>query len=107
VTAPRFLIRDRDRVYGPAFKTRVECMGIEEVVTAPRSPSQNPYADRMIGTIQRECLDHVVVLGERHLRRLLAEYRTTTVGAATARSRWTARLLARRKVPSSARWSRF
>jgi len=74
VTAPRFLIRDRDRVYGPAFKTRVECMGIEEVLTAPRSPWQNPYAERVIGTIRRECLDHVVVLGERHLRRLLAEY---------------------------------
>jgi len=71
---PRFLIRDRDRVYGPAFKMRVECIGIEEVLTAPRSPWQNPYAERVIGTIRRECLDHVIVLGERHLRRLLVDY---------------------------------
>jgi transposase InsO family protein len=71
---PRFLTRDRDRVYGPAFQARVGSMGIEEVVTAPRSPWQNPYAERVIGTIRRECLDHVVVLGERHLRRLLADY---------------------------------
>ncbi len=71
---PRFLIRDRDRVYGPAFKKRVECMGIEEVLTAPRSPWQNPFAERAIGSIRRECLDHVIVLSESHLRRLLGEY---------------------------------
>ncbi len=72
--APRYLIRDRDRVYGQGFRTRVERMGIEEVLTAPRSPWQNPYAERMIGSIRRECLDHVIVLGERHLRRLLDDY---------------------------------
>jgi transposase InsO family protein len=72
--APRYLIRDRDRVYGQAFRTRVERMGIEEVLTAPRSPWQNPYAERMIGSIRRECLDHAIVLGERHLRRLLNDY---------------------------------
>ncbi len=72
--APRYLIRDRDRVYGPAFRTRVECMGIEEVLTAPRSPWQNPFAERVIGSIRRECLDHVIVLDERHLRRLLGDY---------------------------------
>jgi transposase InsO family protein len=72
--APRFLIRDRDRVYGPAFEDRVESMGVEEVLTAPRSPWQNPFAERVIGSIRRECLDHVVVLSERHLRRLLADY---------------------------------
>ncbi|MGZ6576591.1 MAG: integrase core domain-containing protein [Solirubrobacteraceae bacterium] len=71
---PRFLIRDRDRVYGPLFRTRVERMGIEEVLTAPRSPWQNPFAERVIGSIRRECLDNVVVLGERHLRRLLGDY---------------------------------
>ncbi len=73
-TPPRFLIRDRDRVYGPAFRSRVERMGIEEILTAPRSPWQNPFAERVIGSIRRECLDNVVVLGERHLRRLLADY---------------------------------
>jgi len=72
--APRYLIRDRDRVYGVAFTTRVERMGIEEVLTAPRSPWQNPFAERVIGSIRRECLDHVVVFGERHLRRLLGDY---------------------------------
>lgn len=73
-TAPRFLIRDRDRVYGPAFTGRAERMGIEQVLTAPRSPWQNPFAERVIGSIRRECLGNVVVLGERHLRRLLADY---------------------------------
>jgi transposase InsO family protein len=72
--APRFLVQDRDRVYGPAFKDRVKSMGVEEVLTAPRSPWQNPFAERLIGTIRRECLDHVVVLDERHLRRLLGDY---------------------------------
>jgi len=72
--APRFLIRDRDQVYGSAFKDRVEGMGIEEVLTAPRSPWQNPFIGRVIGSIRRECLDHVVVLNERHLRRLLDDY---------------------------------
>jgi transposase InsO family protein len=71
--APRYLIRDRDRAYGPAFRTRVECMGIEEVLTAPRSPWQNPFAERVIGSIRRECLDHVIVLNELHLRRLLGD----------------------------------
>ncbi len=51
---PRYLVRDRDRVYGPAFKKRVACMGIEEVLTAPRSSCQNPYAERVIGTIRRD-----------------------------------------------------
>ena len=73
-TAPRYLIRDRDRAYGLAFKKRVECMGIEEVLTAPRSPWQNPFAERVIGSIRRECLDNVIVFNERHLRRLLGDY---------------------------------
>jgi transposase InsO family protein len=73
-SAPRYLIRDRDRVYGLAFRKRVECMGIEEVLTAPRSPWQNPFVERVIGSIRRECLDHVIVLHERHLRRLLGDY---------------------------------
>ena len=71
---PRYLIRDRDRVYGVAFKKRVTCMGIAEVLTAPRSPWQNPFAERVIGSIRRECLDHVIVLNQRHLRRILDAY---------------------------------
>jgi putative transposase len=72
--APRCLLRDRDRVYGAFFRQRVRHMGIEDVLIAPRSPWQHPYVERLIGSIRRECLDHVVVLHERHLRRLLTEY---------------------------------
>ena len=73
-TAPRYLLRDRDKSYGPAFRHRVRAMGITEVITAPRSPWQNPYAERLIGSIRRECLDHVIILSERHLRRVLSSY---------------------------------
>ncbi len=72
--APRFLIRDRDSIYGNAFQQRVKNMGIEEVLIAPRSPWQNPYTERLIGSIHRECLDHVIVLDERHLYRILRSY---------------------------------
>jgi len=72
--APRFLLRDRDSIYGATFKCRVKNMGIEQVVTAPRSPWQNGYVERLIGSIRRECLDHVVVMNERHLRRILTGY---------------------------------
>ena len=73
-TAPRYLIRDRDGVYGSQFRTRVQGMGIQEVLTAARSPWQNPFAERLIGSIRRECLNHVIVLGERHLRWTLKRY---------------------------------
>jgi putative transposase len=73
-TAPRYLLRDRDGVYGVEFSSRVNGMGIGEVKTAPRSPWQNPYVERLIGTLRRECLDHVVVLNDTHLRRLLSQY---------------------------------
>lgn len=72
--APRFLIRDRDGIYGQQFKTRVKSMGIEQVVTAPQSPWQNPYVERLIGSVRRECLDHVIVINEQHLRRILRSY---------------------------------
>ena len=72
--APRYLIRDRDAIYGVHFRTRVKGMGIEEVVTAPRSPWQNPYAERVIGSIRRECLDHMIVINEAHLLRILTSY---------------------------------
>jgi transposase InsO family protein len=73
-TAPRFLMRDRDGAYGVAFRERVKNMGIEEVARAPRSPWQNPYVERLIGSIRRECVDHVIVLGEHHLRRIMTSY---------------------------------
>jgi putative transposase len=72
--APRYLLRDRDRIYSASFRQRVRHMRIEDVVIAPRSPWQNPYVERLIGSIRRECLGHVIVLHERHLRRLLTEY---------------------------------
>jgi transposase InsO family protein len=77
------VLRDRDAVYGVAFSSRVQTMGIHEVKTAPRSPWQNPYVERLIGTLRRECLDHVVVLNETHLRRLLREYLIYYHGART------------------------
>jgi putative transposase len=73
-SAPAYLLRDRDRVYGQPFRHRLKGMGIEEVLTAPQSPWQNPFAERLIGSIRRECLNHVLVLGERHLRRILTRY---------------------------------
>ncbi len=75
-TAPRYLLHDRDSIFGALFRRRVKCMGIEEVLTAPRSPWQNPYVERLIGSVRRECLDHVVVMGETHLRRILRSYFT-------------------------------
>jgi putative transposase len=72
--APRWLLRDRDAIYGDAFRRRVAGMGMSEVMSRPSSPWQNPYAERLIGSIRRECLDQVIVLGERHLRRVLAGY---------------------------------
>src|SRR2546430_14037499 len=71
---PRYLIRDRDQVYGERFSHQARMLGIQEAVIAPRSPWQNAYAERVIGSIRRECLDHVVAIGERHLRRILLEY---------------------------------
>jgi putative transposase len=75
-TAPRYLLRDRDRMYGEHFRQRVGHMGIAEVLIAPRSPWQNPYVERVIGSIRRDLLDHVIVLNEQHLRRLLTDYLT-------------------------------
>ena len=72
--APRFLLRDRDCIYGSEFKRRVHNMGIQQVLIAPRSPWQSPFVERLIGSIRRECLDHVVVFDAAHLRRLLSGY---------------------------------
>ena len=73
-SAPCYLLRDRDQVYGEQFRHRVKGMRIDEVLTAPQSPWQNPFAERLIGSVRRECLDHVLVLVERHLRRILTGY---------------------------------
>jgi putative transposase len=73
-TAPRFMIRDRDGIYGEVFVRRVGSMGIEEVLISAQSPWQNPYVERVIGSIRRECLDRVIVLNETHLRRVLTSY---------------------------------
>ena len=72
--APKYLLRDRDAIYGSQFQRRVKSMGIEEVLTAPRSPWQNAFVERMIGSIRRDCLDHVIVLNDRHLKRILIRY---------------------------------
>jgi transposase InsO family protein len=73
-TAPRYLLRDRDGVYGETVRRRIKSLGIEDVVTAPRSPWQNPFVERVIGSIRRDCLDHVIVINEPHLRRIFCKY---------------------------------
>ena len=73
-TAPSYLIRDGDGIYGERVTGRIESLGIDEVITAPASPWQNAYAERMIGTLRRELFDHVIVLNERHLKRLMSSY---------------------------------
>ena len=73
-TAPGYLLRDRDASYGSEFRSRVEAMGITEVITAPHSPWQNAYVERVIGSIRRECLDHILIFNEHHLRRVLSSY---------------------------------
>ena len=73
-TAPRYLIRDRDKKYGDKFIRSLESMDIEQVLISARSPWQNPYVERVIGSIRRECLDHTIIFNENHLRRVLKEY---------------------------------
>ena len=76
-TGSPLLIRDRDGAYGEVFIRRLRSIGIRDRPTSPRSPWQNGYAERLIGSIRRECLDHVVVFGERHLRHVLLSYITS------------------------------
>ena len=73
-SAPRYLLRDRDLIYGEELRRRIKNMGIKEVITASRSPWQNPFVERTIGSIRRECLDRVIVLNEAHLLRILCSY---------------------------------
>ena len=72
--APRYLIRDRDRIYGTVVTRRLRAMGIRDKPTAPASPWQNGFAERLIGSTRRECVDHLIVLSEAHLRRILRAY---------------------------------
>jgi hypothetical protein len=71
---PRYMVRDRDGIYGGHFRSRVEGMGIEEILIAPKSPWQNCYVERVIGSIRRECLNHVIIINHQQLRRVLNEY---------------------------------
>ena len=73
-TAPRYLLRDRDKIYGCEFRQRIQGMSMKEVLSAPASPWQRAYVERLIGSIRRDCLDHVIVFGEGHLRRILKSY---------------------------------
>jgi transposase InsO family protein len=82
-SAPRFLIRDRDSIYGEQVVETIRVLGVEQKIIAYESPWQNGYVERVIGSIRRECLDHVIVLGERHLRKVLREYIAYYHGART------------------------
>ncbi len=73
---PDYLHRDRDSIYGRMFKKKIKAIGISEVISARKSPWQNPFVERVIGSIRRECTDHVIALGERHLVRVLRRYAT-------------------------------
>jgi transposase InsO family protein len=84
--APRYMIRDRDPIYGAVLTRRLRAMGIRDKPTAPASPWQNGVAERLIGSVRRECLDHIVVLGEAHLRRILESYADYYNGVRTHRS---------------------
>ncbi len=82
-TAPRHLIRDRDGVYGGAYRRRISAMGIRDRPTAPRSPWQNGHVERLVGSIRRECLHHTIIFGEAHLRRTLRAYASYYNGTRT------------------------
>jgi len=75
-SCPRYLLRDRDATYGGRFTRRIAGLGMRELLIAPHAPWQNPFAERFIGSIRRECLDNFIVFNERHLRRLLHAYVT-------------------------------
>jgi Integrase core domain len=87
-TAPTYLVRDNDRAYGEVFTRRVRTMGIRDRPIAPRSPWQNPCVERLIGTVRRDCLDHLLIFGERHLRRVLTELSLPKISSRGSRARW-------------------
>jgi putative transposase len=82
-SAPRYLLRDRDSIYDDQVRRRIASLGITEVVSSPLSPWQNPYVERVIGSIRRECLDHVIILNPKHLRRCFAPISPTPIEAGT------------------------
>ena len=82
-TAPTWLMRDRDAIYGEVYERRIAGMGITEVISTPSSPWQNPYVERLIGSMRRECLDHLIVLSERHLLRVLRRFLSYDHGSRT------------------------
>src|SRR6266403_1051389 len=84
--APRYMIRDRDRSYGTVVRRRLRAMGIRDKPTAPAAPWQNGFVERLIGSIRRECVDHIIILGEAHLRRILRSYACYYNGIRTHRS---------------------
>jgi transposase InsO family protein len=84
--APGYMIRDRDQIYGAVVTRRLRAMGIRDKPTAPASPWQNGFVERLIGSIRRECLDHIVILGEAHVRRILKSYADYYNGVRTHRS---------------------
>ena len=97
--APRYTIRDRDRIYGAVVTRRLRAMGIRDKPIAPASPWQNGFAERLIGSIRRECLDHIIVSGEGHLRRNLISYAAYYNSVRTHRS-------LHKDAPTFARFSR-
>jgi transposase InsO family protein len=104
-SAPRFLLRDRDRIFGRAFVEQVKVMGIKQVLSAPRSPWQRAYVERMIGTIRRECLDHLIVFNEaslcRHLQAFIGYYHRTRTHLALDKDARTHGLYSRRMLAAS------
>jgi transposase InsO family protein len=78
-STPAYLLRDNDRAYGHVFTSRVRAMGIRDRPISPHSPWQNGYAERLIGTLRRECLDQMIIFGETHLRRNLSAMRRITI----------------------------
>ncbi len=75
-TGKQLLLRDRDKIYSPPFQATIQALGLQDTLTAPRSPWQNPYVERLIGTIRRDCLDHTIILNAPHLKRTLTHYFT-------------------------------
>lgn len=73
-SAPKYVLRDRDKIYSAKFVRRLRAIGLEQILTAAESPWQNPHCERVIGTLRRDCLNHVIVLGEQHLGRTLRNY---------------------------------
>ncbi|HEY1215511.1 MAG TPA: integrase core domain-containing protein [Bryobacteraceae bacterium] len=91
-SAPRYLLRDRDRIFGHEFVNQVKAIGIQQVLSAPRSPWQRAYIERLIGSIRRECLDHMIVFNERSLKQHLLLIALITIGHAHI---WRSRRIAR------------